>query len=129
MYRRVVRVLRMSVTARRSLPVACTLTPSSGAARLTAWNRFNDDYLLGVTRAPGSITVHYAKGDDAMMRLADLVRAEQSCCTFADWTIDTGPLGRVAKSIARRRRGRSLPRMTGRSCRSGKRVLATASRS
>lgn len=39
------------------------------------------------------------------------------------------PLGRVAKSIAERRRGRSLPRMTGRSCRSGKRVRATASRS
>lgn len=38
-------------------------------------------------------------------------------------------LGRVAKSIAERRRGRSLPRMTGRSCRSGKRVRATASRS
>ncbi len=48
---------------------------------------------------------------------------------------DAGPrvsaaqLGRVAKSIAERRRGRSLPRMTGRSCRSGKRVRATASRS
>lgn len=40
-----------------------------------------------------------------------------------------GDLGRVAKSIAERRRGRSLPRMTGRSCRSGKRVRATASRS
>src|SRR5699024_9080583 len=41
----------------------------------------------------------------------------------------TRQLGRVANSIAERRRGRSLPRMTGRSCRSGKRVRATASRS
>lgn len=80
----------MRVMKRGALPVACTLTPGAGAARLTAWSQFNDDYLLGMTRAAGSMTLHYAKDDDAIMRLAELARAEQSCCTFADWAIDTG---------------------------------------
>ena len=35
-------------------------------------------------------------------------------------------LGRVAKSIGGLRRGRARPRMNGRSCHIGKRVLATA---
>ena len=37
------------------------------------------------------------------------------------------PLGRVAKSIGGWRRGRFRPRRSGRSCRTGKRALATAS--
>src|SRR5690606_14327036 len=47
-----------------------------------------------------------------------------SGCLIAVWL-----LGRVANFIAERRRGRVLPRMTERSCRSGKRVRVTASRS
>ena len=70
------------------LPVACTLTPETGSAQLTAWREFNDDYLLDVDRTQGAVTVHYARIDDAIVRLTELVRTEQSCCSFASWAID-----------------------------------------
>lgn len=82
-------MLRMSSTHRNLLPVACTLTPGSGAAQLAAWRVFNDDYLLEIDRIPGMITVHYPRVDDAIARLTGLTRTEQSCCAFAVWSIDT----------------------------------------
>lgn len=89
MRRRDLRVLRMSIAGRKLLPVACTLTPGTGAAQLAAWREFNDDYLLDIDRAAGQIIVHYPKIDDATTRLTELVRTEQSCCAFATWSIDT----------------------------------------
>ena len=79
----------MSLVDRGFLRVACTLTPGAGAAQLAAWREFNDDYLLDIDRAAGQMTVHYPKIDDATARLTELVRTEQSCCTFATWSIDT----------------------------------------
>ena len=84
-----VRVLRMSLVDRDLLPVACTLTPGAGAAQLAAWQEFNDDYLLDLDKTAGQITVHYPKIDDATARLTELVRTEQTCCTFVTWSIDT----------------------------------------
>lgn len=75
--------------ADRMLPVACTLAPGGGAAQLGAWREFNDDFLLGIDRWPGKITVHYAKVDDAIVRLTELAHIEKSCCAFATWSIDT----------------------------------------
>lgn len=77
------------MTAQRvRLPLACTLTPVSGAAQLEAWKRFNDEYLLKTESRDGSITVSYAKVDDAITRLDTLVRTERTCCAFASWQID-----------------------------------------
>lgn len=75
-------------TGRDTLPVACTLTPGVGAGQITAWRKFNDDYLRKVERAPGLITVNYSRVDDAAARLTELVRIEQSCCSFAAWTVE-----------------------------------------
>lgn len=72
------------------LPVACTLTAADGAAQLVAWQRFNDDHLIHVQRAPGRVTVDYADVEDAAERLAALVRTEQTCCAFAEWRIQRG---------------------------------------
>lgn len=73
---------------RSLLPVACTLSAADGAVQLDAWRMFNDDYQLEVDREPGSITVHYAKVDDAVTRITELVRTERSCCASASWRID-----------------------------------------
>jgi hypothetical protein len=71
------------------LPIACTLSPSAGAAQIAAWQAFNADHLLGIERNAGRISVRYANMGDAAGRLAALVRTEQTCCAFARWTIDT----------------------------------------
>lgn len=75
-------------TERRLLPIACTLSPDTGAEQVARWKAFNDDYLLGTEALPGAVVAHYAKLDDAATRLAALVRTEQRCCAFAAWTID-----------------------------------------
>jgi hypothetical protein len=79
----------MSIPDRTSLPVACTLTPGTGAAQLAAWREFTDDNLLDIDRDPGQVTAHHARVDEAVVRLTELVRTEQSCCAFAAWSIDT----------------------------------------
>jgi hypothetical protein len=76
-------------TDRQLLPIACTLTPGVGATQLAAWRAFNDDHHLGVVEDDGSITARYARGGDAISRLAALVETEKSCCGFATWAIET----------------------------------------
>lgn len=74
---------------RALLPIACTLSPGAGAAQMTRWREFNDDYLIETDRVPGLVIAHYAKVDDAVARLTELAHTEQSCCAFATWAIDT----------------------------------------
>lgn len=79
----------MSLVDRDLASAACTLTPGADATQLAAWQEFNDDYLLDLEKTADWITVHYPKIDDAIARLTELVRTEQTCCTFATWAIDT----------------------------------------
>lgn len=75
-------------TERRLLPIACTLSPDTGAEQVARWKALNDDYLLETESLPGAVVAHYAKLDDAATRLAALVRTERRCCAFASWTIE-----------------------------------------
>jgi hypothetical protein len=71
------------------LPIACTL-PDLDAAReqVSKWHAFDADYALEQQRTETSLTVHYAKVDDSVQRLRELVAVEKTCCAFVDWAID-----------------------------------------
>ncbi|MBN9607154.1 MULTISPECIES: hypothetical protein [unclassified Microbacterium] len=70
-------------------PIACTL-PTLAAAKqqVEKWHAFEADYALNTERTDGSLTIHYAKVEDSVDRLRDLVTIEKACCAFVDWTID-----------------------------------------
>lgn len=70
------------------LPIACTLTPEAGKAQLQKWRAFDADYALGTDRTNTQLVVRYAKVDDSIARLHELVATESSCCSFVDWAID-----------------------------------------
>jgi hypothetical protein len=74
-----------------SLAIACTLTPRQAQQRLERWRIFDADYALEVERGPGFLAVSYAKNEDSLLRLRELVAAEQTCCPFFDWRIDEQP--------------------------------------
>ena len=68
--------------------IACTLTPDAGKEQVEKWRAFDDGYLLDVERGDARIIVHYAKADDSVQRLHDLVAVKSACCSFVDWSID-----------------------------------------
>lgn len=70
------------------LPIACTLTPVAGKAQVEKWRAFDEDYALDVERTDTQLTIHYAKVEDSITRLRDLVAAESACCSFVDWRVD-----------------------------------------
>lgn len=70
------------------LPIACTLTPAAGRAQVEQWRAFDEDYALESERTDSRLTIHYAKVDDSIRRLRELVAAESTCCAFVDWSID-----------------------------------------
>lgn len=90
MHRREVRVLRMSAAGRPRTAIGCTLNTAGGISQRARWREFNDDYLLELDRVPGCLTAHYARVDDSVPRLAELVRMEKVCCAFAAWTVSAG---------------------------------------
>lgn len=71
------------------LPIACTL-PAAGRAQVEKWRAFDEDYALETKRTDTRLTVHYAKVDDSIRRLRELVAVESTCCAFVDWSIDEG---------------------------------------
>jgi hypothetical protein len=71
-----------------AVPIACTLAPDAGEEQVERWRAFDDDHLLDVERGDARIILHYAKADDSVRRLHDLVAVESACCSFVDWVID-----------------------------------------
>lgn len=73
----------------REVPIACTL-PSIGEAKaqLEKWQAFDADYALSSEHTDSALVIHYAKVDDSIRRLRDLVEGEQRCCAFVQWDID-----------------------------------------
>ncbi len=70
-------------------PVACTLpTLAAAKAQVTKWQAFDADYHLSSERTETTLTVHYAKLDDSVGRLRELVAVERECCAFVAWSID-----------------------------------------
>jgi hypothetical protein len=77
----------MDRAGRDLLPIACTLSPSEGSQRLTAWR----DALAtpGVTRdrLAGRVRLSFPDTGGIGNRLTELVAAERDCCAFLDWTL------------------------------------------
>jgi hypothetical protein len=69
------------------LPTACTLTPGAGREQVVKWQAFDADYALGVEHSDTQLVVQYARTDDAVDRLRELVAIESTCCSFVTWTI------------------------------------------
>lgn len=89
------------MTERAQLPIACTLTPSAGAAQLAAWRAFNTDHLIAVERHAASTVATYANDVDTRARLEALVAAERTCCAFVEWSLEaTGDALRVTATGA-----------------------------
>jgi hypothetical protein len=71
------------------IPIACTLTPESAAARLEEWRHFLSHSTLRVERA-GDLQLR-VQLDDATRTLeaaVDLARREKACCGFFDFAIE-----------------------------------------
>lgn len=71
------------------VPIACTLpTIAEAKAQVERWQAFDADYALSSELTDTQLTVHYAKVEDSIRRLRDLVAVERQCCAFVDWSID-----------------------------------------
>jgi hypothetical protein len=69
----------------KELPIACTLGPGDGAARLAEWRRLSDS-RLDAQRDGRTLVVTYR--EDASADLTRLVEAERTCCAFLDWSLE-----------------------------------------
>lgn len=70
-------------------PVACTLaTIAEAKAQVARWRAFDADYALSSELTDTELTIHYAKVDDSIRRLRDLVAVERRCCAFVEWSVD-----------------------------------------
>jgi hypothetical protein len=70
----------------RQLPIACTLDATAAQQRLKQWRRLGERAMLTVNLAGRSLAVAY--DPPALAELQGLVRAEQTCCAFLDWSIE-----------------------------------------
>lgn len=77
----------LDLTQHNPLPLACTLGPDDGRSHLLRWQRLHE--------APGPIAhldgyrleVRYQPGLGVRAELAELATAEQTCCSFATWSV------------------------------------------
>jgi len=70
-------------------PIACTLpTIAEAKAQVEKWQAFDADYAQSSERTDTQLTVHYAKVEDSILRLRDLVAVEPRCCAFVDWSTE-----------------------------------------
>ncbi len=84
---------------RTSLPVACTLAPDDGSARLRRWQRLSDIAGPRARRAGPLLEVRYQPVPGVREELEELAAAERQCCSFLTWTVtevDGHPVLRVA---------------------------------
>lgn len=69
------------------VPVACTLGPVDGRARLRRWQRLNESAAPSARVVAGDLQVRYQPGPGVQEELADLAAAEQICCSFVSWSV------------------------------------------
>jgi hypothetical protein len=72
---------------RGSLPIACTLGPVDGSARLLEWRRVADDAGVGKEFSTGRVILRFRDGPGIGDRLQRLVSAERDCCAFLEWKL------------------------------------------
>ncbi len=86
------------------LPVACTLGPSDGAARLARWQRPADTAAPSARRRGRELVVRYEARRGVREELEALAAAEAECCSFVTWTVDQDGNHAVLRVIADQRR-------------------------
>lgn len=69
------------------LPLACTLGPGDGPARLRRWRHLGDTAAPTARRAGHRLQVRYHPGPGVHQELEALAAAEQECCPFVTWAV------------------------------------------
>lgn len=70
-----------------NVPVACTLGPDDGPARLRRWQHLADTAHPSARRDGPHLTVRYEPGPGVQEELEALAAAEAECCSFVDWSV------------------------------------------
>lgn len=74
-------------SSERALPLACTLGPSDGPARLRRWHALLSTSGVDLHHEPGSAVATFA--DRGVLEELDaLVHAERACCGFVSWSVE-----------------------------------------
>lgn len=69
------------------LPVACTLGPDDGAARIQRWEALSTKGRLSARRTGPLLEVRYTSEPGLQEELQKLAVAERQCCSFAEWNV------------------------------------------
>jgi hypothetical protein len=69
------------------LPMACTLGPDDGAARMQRWKALSASGRLGAQRSGHLLEVLYKPEPGLFEELQALAAAERQCCSFAEWNV------------------------------------------
>jgi hypothetical protein len=73
--------------ARTSLPLACTLGPEDGYARLQRWQALHRSAHPVSSLRDGVLEVRYPGHPGVLDEVRALATAERTCCTFVEWTV------------------------------------------
>jgi hypothetical protein len=69
------------------LPVACTLGPDDGAARMQRWEALSARGRLSARRRGHLLEVRYEPVSGLREELQALAAADRACCSFAEWQV------------------------------------------
>ncbi len=69
------------------LPVACTLGPDDGPARMHRWERLHRSAGPVAVLRGRALVVTYQASPGVLTELTELAAAEQVCCSFVAWTV------------------------------------------
>jgi len=72
---------------RAELPIACTLGPDDGRARLDRWRRLSESALPAARLSEGELVIRYVPRPGVLLELQSLAVAEQTCCSFVTWKV------------------------------------------
>jgi hypothetical protein len=72
---------------RTHLPLACTLGPDDGPARLVRWRALHESAAPVTRLLDGQLEVRYRSAPGVQEELQDLAAAEQVCCSFVAWVV------------------------------------------
>ncbi len=70
------------------MPVACTLGPNDGAARMQRWHELSAQGRPTTRRRGHLLEVRYNASHGIREELEALAAAERECCPFVAWTVD-----------------------------------------
>ena len=69
------------------MPVACTLSPHDGAARMRRWEALSETGRPSARRRGHLLEVRYQPKLGLRQELEALAAAEQQCCSFVAWNV------------------------------------------